>query len=691
MLQNINSSDNSDHIFNISEKIAFFSIVIIVLLFLAYYDINLFHIIIENIGVVLGCCILIISLFTYKLSQNKNFNFIGLTYGFAAIFEFVQALYPPETSISLQFSLYARLFHCLFLLFFIDKINQKLNVKKLFYIYSIFTIILFLSVYWFDIIPEFRITAGVFSFSYIIPCYISIALFSLSILFLMGNNFEKNSEVKRHLLTYCILMILYQVSIIINIPNTKLHLTVIHFIKLFCNYPIFIIITKLALKEPIKLFFADLSIKNQQLAKKEQLLERQNHELIIKNKALVSANSIILRSHHRYKKLLHFLPHAVVLLKGTKIIFTNNNCDEMFKDISDGNLLNKNILDLIPEQCRDTFRGQLDEVYLGKNIQSRQAKVSFNANKSFDVEYTLLHNVLEDENYALLILEDITEKKQAHEILTKSKIDEENEQLKNGFLANISHELRTPINLIYSAIQLEDKFILSGRISDTQRYNKVIKQNCFRLLRIINNLIDATKIDACYFKPNMKYMNIITVIEECTLSVVPFIESKSMSLIFDTDVEEKYMMFDPDLIERIVLNLLANSVKYGVYEGTIYVTIEECGEKLNIYFKDNGIGIPKDKMALLFNRFMRIDKSFSRNTEGSGIGLYLVKRFVEMHNGSISVKSEEGEGVEFCISLPFNKAQASSFEEIKLAAADLAENSNIIDKVNIEFSDIYME
>jgi signal transduction histidine kinase len=363
----------------------------------------------------------------------------------------------------------------------------------------------------------------------------------------------------------------------------------------------------------------------------------------------------------------------------------------MFRGVSDGNLLNKDVLDLIPEKYRSILKKQLDEVYSGKNIRSNQAKLDLNSEKIHDVEYTILHNVLDNENYALVIFEDVTEKRQAHEILAKAKIDEENEQLKIGFLANISHELRTPINLIYSALQLEDQYILNGKTSDIQRYNKVIKQNCFRLLRIINNLIDVTKIDASFFKPNMKYMNIISAIEECTLSVVPFIESKSMSLVFDTEVEEKYMFFDPDLIERIVLNLLANSVKYGVYEGTIYVNIQDCEDYLNIYFKDNGIGIPKDKVDLLFNRFMRIDKSFSRNTEGSGIGLYLVKRFVEMHGGYISVKSETGEGVEFCISLPYSQDKNIPFEEIKLVAADLAENSNIIDKVNIEFSDIYME
>lgn len=691
MLQDIKENGKLDQIFNISEKIAFFIFVIIILLLLASGDINFFHKTVEDIGVVIGGCIIVISLYSYKISQDKNFNHIGLTFGFSTIFEFAQALYPVDSSISLQLSLCARLFQCIFIIFFISRKTEKITIKCLFYTYLLLSLVMFSSVYWWNIIPNHQIINGAFPSSYTLSCYVTILLFSYAIFSLIKNGAQKNYEIKKLLITYCILMIFYQLSILINIPNTNIHLIVIHMIKLTCNYPIFVIITKFALKEPIKLFFSDLTSKNEQLAKKEKLLKRQNHELIIKNKALINANSIILSSHHKYKQLLNFLPDAVILLKGSRIIFTNSNCDEMFRDVSDGDLINKDILDLVPSKHKEALRELLSDVYLGKNVRSRQTTIEIKPEKSFDIEYTILHNILDDETYALLIVEDISEKKQAHEILTKARIDEENEQIKIGFLANISHELRTPINLIYSAIQLEDQYLVNGKTSDILRYNKVIKQNCFRLLRIINNLIDATKIDASFFRPNMKYMNIISVIEEATLSVVPFIESKSMSLIFDTEVEEKYMVFDPDLIERVVLNLLANSVKYGVYEGIIYVNIKDCEDYLKIFFRDNGIGIPKDKVELLFNRFMRIDKSFSRNTEGSGIGLYLVKRFIELHGGFISVTSEEGEGVEFCINLPYLQSEEHPFEEIKLAAADLAENSNIIDKVNIEFSDIYME
>ena len=691
MLSNIKESEKSNKIFKTSEKTAFFVILTLSLLLLASQDVVFFHSAVENLGVVVSLCILLISVHTYKISQDKNFNYIGLTYGFAAIFEFAQALYPPDSSISLQLSLCARVFQCLLIIYFRGNKTHKLNIKFILYLYSAITLILLSSIYLLNIVPNHQILNGTFSTSYTISCYFTILLFGFAIFSLTENKHQKNHEVKKLLLAYSVLMIIYQFSILISIPGTNDHIIVIHLIKLACNYPMFKLVTNLALKEPIKLFFSDLSIMNEQLLEKERLLKRQNHELVIKNKALVNANSIIINSNQKYKQLLNFLPDAVLLLKGTKIVFTNNNYLKMFGSTNDGSILNSDILDLIPQTHKNILMTQLNEVYSGKDTPSKQGKFNLNSEKTHEVEYVILHNILDNENYALIIFEDVTEKRRANELLAKARIDEENEQLKIGFLANISHELRTPINLIYSALQLEDQYIMNGRTSDIQRYNKVIKQNCFRLLRIINNLIDATKIDASFFKPNMKYMNIISAIENCTLSVVPFIESKSMSLVFDTDIEEKYMFFDPDLIERIVLNLLANSVKYGVYEGTIYVTIKDCEDYLNIYFKDNGVGIPKEKVDLLFNRFVRIDKSFSRNTEGSGIGLYLVKRFVEMHGGYISVKSEAGEGVEFCISLPYSKEKEVSFEEIKLVAADLAENPNIIDKVNIEFSDIYME
>ncbi|AKN34155.1 histidine kinase [Clostridium carboxidivorans P7] len=267
----------------------------------------------------------------------------------------------------------------------------------------------------------------------------------------------------------------------------------------------------------------------------------------------------------------------------------------------------------------------------------------------------------------------------------------EYEKLRTEFFANISHELRTPLNVIFCAEQMLD--IIFKRIGldndnqfKTDKYLHTIKQNSYRLLRLINNLIDITKMDAGYFEITLSNNDIVKITEDITLSVVEYVENKNIRLIFDTEVEEKIIACDPDKIERIMLNLLSNAVKFTPKNGTIYVNIYDSTDKVIISIKDTGIGIDKSMQKLIFDKFVQVDKSISRRTEGSGIGLSLVKSLVEMHNGQISVVSELGEGSEFIIELPNVQAKT---DNTKIEESNACKKSKNIEMINLEFSDIY--
>ena len=199
--------------------------------------------------------------------------------------------------------------------------------------------------------------------------------------------------------------------------------------------------------------------------------------------------------------------------------------------------------------------------------------------------------------------------------------------------------------------------------TDRYKYIKMMKQNCYRLLRLINNLIDITKIDTGYFHINEINYNIISLIENITLSVADYIENKGMSLIFDTDVEEKIIACDPEKIERIILNLLSNAVKFTPCGGNIIVNIEDNIDNICIRVKDTGRGIPAEKLDSIFERFVQVDKSLARDHEGSGIGLSLVKALVELHGGTISVKSKEGNGTEFIIYIPCKLVESEASDK----------------------------
>lgn len=262
----------------------------------------------------------------------------------------------------------------------------------------------------------------------------------------------------------------------------------------------------------------------------------------------------------------------------------------------------------------------------------------------------------------------------------------EYEKLRADFFANVSHELRTPLNIIYSSEQMLELNLKNKEYDRVkmEKYSKLIKQNCFRLIRLIGNIIDITKIDNISFDIKLKNCDIISVVENVTISVADFIENKGISVIFDTTVEEKIIACDPEKIERIILNLLSNAVKFTDSNGIILVNIYLKEGYVCISVKDNGIGIEPEMRDLIFERFVQEDKTIARNKQGSGIGLSLVKSLVEMHEGTIELLSKVGIGSEFIISLPDKILEEQNQEVVSSNSMDQR-----IEKISIEFSDIY--
>lgn len=292
-------------------------------------------------------------------------------------------------------------------------------------------------------------------------------------------------------------------------------------------------------------------------------------------------------------------------------------------------------------------------------------------------------------------INDITEKERMMDALRESselkerllQESREYDELKSEFFVNISHEFRTPLNILLGTLQLLNS--MKADLYDTKtkqkvtKYFAVMKQNCYRLLRLTNNLIDMTRLDTGFLEMNLQYYNIVQVVEDITLSVAAFAENKGISLIFDTDCEEKIIAVDVDKIERIILNLLSNAVKF-TRQGTIIVRMQDMGDSVRISVKDTGIGIPQEKLNIVFERFRQVDSSLTRDHEGSGIGLSLAKNLVELHGGSIEAVSEIGKGSEFIITLP-----CRSVSDEEMTKTSVYNTQDHVERISIEFSDIY--
>jgi len=226
------------------------------------------------------------------------------------------------------------------------------------------------------------------------------------------------------------------------------------------------------------------------------------------------------------------------------------------------------------------------------------------------------------------------------------------DEMKSRFFANISHEFRTPLTLIFGpAKDISEK----TKEQDTKQSAGLIKRNASRLYGLVNQLLDLSKLEAGKMKLEASDQNIMPLLKGLVLSFTSLAERKKITLMFNTIEEKLNLYLDKDKIEKIVNNLLSNAFKFTPEGGTIDITVEKLINDAEIRITDNGVGISKERMGKLFDRFYQVDGSHTRESEGTGIGLALTKELVELHKGKIKVDSNEGEGTTFTVLLPLGK------------------------------------
>ena len=265
-------------------------------------------------------------------------------------------------------------------------------------------------------------------------------------------------------------------------------------------------------------------------------------------------------------------------------------------------------------------------------------------------------------------------------------------RLKTEFFTNISHEFRTPLNVILSVVQLLSSYERMGKgtvsLEKVNKYMRNIRQNCYRLLKLINNLIDVTRIDSGFLKLQMKNEDIVKVVRQRVSTVNEFVKIKQLELKFTSNTKKKIMALDVDKFERIMLNLISNAIKFTKPGGQITIKIHDLGDTVNISVKDTGVGIEENKCSIIFERFRQVNSSLVRDSQGSGIGLSIVKSLVEMHNGQIKVSSEVGKGTEFILSFPVKILKDEEIDTAYDSSDDIKNDG--VERSLIEFSDIYL-
>lgn len=229
------------------------------------------------------------------------------------------------------------------------------------------------------------------------------------------------------------------------------------------------------------------------------------------------------------------------------------------------------------------------------------------------------------------------------------------EKMRSEFVANVSHELKTPITSVKGFAET----LLDGAMEDEELLHdflNIIYKESERLHRLINDILHLSKIEQHLVTLKIEKVNVTEVVHNVAETIRKQAMTKGLELEI-TDHINVWIEGEKDRIQQIILNLVSNAVVYTPEGGKISVSVTEREDKVDIRVQDNGIGISKEDLPRIFERFYRVDKARSRDSGGTGLGLAIVKHLVESHRGSIKVESEEGKGTVFTVSLP--KKQSS--------------------------------
>lgn len=374
------------------------------------------------------------------------------------------------------------------------------------------------------------------------------------------------------------------------------------------------------------------------------------------------------QSEKTYKLLLQTLPEGIIIIdKNTKnYIYRNESMIKILKDIGVDKLN-----DLIKEYIKQYSCGKFK-------------KFTLNTEDKKDISLAIIDR--KEEGTLMVVVRVIKDEYNVEKM--EERLNEINykNKFKNEFLVNLTNDIKKPVNTILSVnniLNINQNKYNSEYVSN---YTKLVKQNCNRLTRLLNNIEEIYNIDNSIYDMNLSKCDIVYLIKDIVEKSKIYTDEKNIKLKFSANIKEKYTIIDKDKIEKIILNLLSNSIKFTDNGGNIAIDLLIENEIIKIGVIDSGVGIPDDKLNIIFENFEQVDRSLSRGAEGAGVGLSLVKKLADLHKAKIEVKSKVGKGSAFYIILDEKDISKVEGEKIEICTS-FSDN----EKIDVEFSDIYFD
>lgn len=650
-------------------------------------DIYYMYLILVIINGVVAIFAYIISIVTLSTAQEKIYKDLARVFGIVAISKTLFAIYVfdnlghstlnQEVQMTLMNLAIQTILYTSFMYVYVNKKKNSM-FNNIVHIITIVIPIMYILITWTNILPSMYI-GGDYSIVKNILCVVLIIgyIYDLFNLEKLNDQFYNYKTVKELRLMFLariariIIMIFLGGVDFVNVGHKILFINKLNCIGLIILdfihvYVVYTICFRDIIKRPNRNLYYNLLDEKQKLQKNIEKLEVVNFNM--------EYYKII------YEQLLKNMPGGILICSKGKIMFANNKALELFNLKSDEKLIDKTILDLVYEPEREKYTDILKSLNQSDNNKKIiYTKFSYNG-VVFDAEEIRFYENVHERIFQVSIINNREDKIKLENAEKELELRDVMEKARDEVLSNISHEFKTPVNVIYSTVQIQDLNLQKGNYGSILEFNKIIKKNCNRLIRLINNFIDSTKLENNKLEFNLKCVNIVAIVEDITISVVNFAKSKNINIIFDTEEEELYCDIDVEQLERIILNILSNAIKYNKVNGNMDVVVKDKNEEVHVEVSDTGIGISKDKIDMIFDRFERFDNKNAAIKEGSGIGLSIVKKLVDALDGKIEIESEVDKGT--TVRLIFKKSNSQNNLD------QIYDIQHLEEKVNLEMSDI---